>query len=349
MLRFAIPSKGSLHDSTVRFLDSSGLAISRPNPRRYTASIRTLPGVEVLLHRATEIVEKVAAGTIDAGISGFDLVQEYQGGVGRLAVAYEDLGFGRCELVLAVPTHWVDVSSVHDLADLAAEFASQGRQLRIATKFPGLVRDFCHNNGINVFLLVASEGATEAAPELGYTDIIADLTASGATLRDNNLKMISGGTLLQAQACFIVNREAMRADLERRELVHTMLELFEARRRASNYATVNANVPGESVEDVGRRVVALTDLAGIRGPTIAPVFSKPDGTEALEQGRVAQKSARSGDWYAISVVVEQARVLPTVRHLRSLGGSGISVLPVQYVFFEHSEAFARLQATLNVE
>jgi ATP phosphoribosyltransferase len=56
MLRFAIPSKGNLYDGSLAFLESCGLKVSRPNPRRYTAGIRVLPQAEVLLHRPAVIV-----------------------------------------------------------------------------------------------------------------------------------------------------------------------------------------------------------------------------------------------------------------------------------------------------
>src|SRR4029079_2981361 len=95
-LRFAIPSKGNLYDGTILFLDSCGLSVSRPNPRRYTAGMHTLPEVEVLLHRPPAIVEKGAEGEIDIGVSGLDLVEELRGDRDDLLVLYDDLGFGRC-------------------------------------------------------------------------------------------------------------------------------------------------------------------------------------------------------------------------------------------------------------
>lgn len=327
MLRFAIPSKGALSDETLRFFERCGLKISRPNPRRYTASIKTLPDVEVLLHRAPDIVEKVAAGTIDLGVSGYDLVEELGSESDDLLVAYDDLGFGYCELVLAVPDHWLDVTSWHDVADLAAEYARAGKQFRIATKFPNLVRQWCHQHGINVFALIDSQGATEAAPALGYADIIADLTATGTTLRDNHLKMISGGSILQAQACLITNRRTLANDPAKQRIVQSILELVEAHRRARTFVSLIANVPGESVADVGARVARHESLAGLQGPTVAPVYST-DGTTG---------------WYAVSLVVDNANILSAVDHLRSIGSTGITVLPVHYVFAEQAQSFAKLR------
>ncbi|MFM7677268.1 MAG: ATP phosphoribosyltransferase, partial [Roseiflexaceae bacterium] len=165
-LRFAIPSKGSLYDGTMSFFESCGLRIVRPNPRRYTAAISALPGVEVLLHRPADIVEKVADGEIEFGVSGLDLVEELRGDRDDLLVIHDDLGYGRCELVMAVPEAWIDVRSWRDLADLAAELHASGRTLRIATKYAALIRRFCQSHGINSFRISDSQGATEAAPGL---------------------------------------------------------------------------------------------------------------------------------------------------------------------------------------
>ncbi|HZB95346.1 MAG TPA: ATP phosphoribosyltransferase, partial [Herpetosiphonaceae bacterium] len=87
MIRFAIPSKGSLYDSTLLFLEGCGLKVSRPNPRQYTAHIRSLPETEILLHRPSDIVQKVVAGDIDLGITGLDLVREFAGDEPNLLVA----------------------------------------------------------------------------------------------------------------------------------------------------------------------------------------------------------------------------------------------------------------------
>ncbi len=331
-LRFAIPSKGPMYDGSVAFLESCGMRISRSNPRRYTATIRALPGAEVLLHRPSDIVEKVADGEIDLGISGLDYVEEQRGDRDDLLVIYDDLGFGRAELVVAVPEAWIDVTSWGDLADLAMELHAQGRPLRIATKYPALSRRFCYAQGINHFRLIDSQGATEAAPGLGYADIIIDITETGTTLRENQLKIV-GGSILRSQSCLIANRQCLIRNSAALAAVKTVLELVEARQRARSYVQVTANIPGASVEDVGRRVAARRDLAGLQGPTIAPLWSStPDDTQG---------------WYMVTVVVSQERMLELTDHLRELGGAGMAIVQVQYVFEAYSDTYKRLLRELG--
>lgn len=330
-LRFAIPSKGPMYDGSVAFLESCGLRVARSNPRRYTASIKALPGAEVLLHRPADIVEKVADGEIELGISGLDLVEEQRGDRDDLLVIYDDLGFGRAELVIAVPETWIDVTSWNDLADLALELHAQGRPLRIATKYPELLRRFCYAQGINHFRLIDSQGATEAAPGLGYADIIADITETGTTLRENQLKIL-GGPILRSQAGLIANRRCLADNTEARQAVKTLLELVEARQRARSYVQVTANIPGSSIDNVGRRVAERPDLAGLQGPTVAPLWSSQSGD--------------SQGWYMVTIVVPQERMLELVEHLRGLGGGGMAVVSVQYVFEAQSEAYRKVLAEL---
>ena len=327
--RFAIPSKGSLYDDTLAFFESCGLKITRPNPRRYTAGIRALPDVEVLLHRAPDIIEKVASGEIDLGVSGLDLVEEMRGDRDDLLIVYDDLGFGGAELVVAVPEAWIDVSSWHDLADLAVELHAEGRPLRIATKYPALIRRFCYANGITYFRLIDSQGSTEAAPGLGYADMVADITSTGTTLRDNQLKIV-GGPILRSQACLVGRRRSLRDNPDRLAIVRTILELVEARRRDRNYVQVTANIAGESAEDVGRRVAARPEFAGMQGPTVAPVYS-----------------GSGVGWYTVTLFVPQARVMSLVDHLRALGGGALAVVPAQYVFDAQCEAYQQLLVTLG--
>src|SRR5690606_5476901 len=176
---------------------------------------------------------------------------------------------------------------------------------------------FCYANGINYFRLIDSQGATEAAPGLGYADIIVDITETGTTIRDNQLKIV-GRPLLRSQACLIASRRSLRANPSALETTRDVLELMEARRRARRFVQVTANIAGASVEDVGRRVVARPELAGMQGPTIAPVWPGTPGADGPT------------GWFMVTLVVPQERVLALVDHLRALGGGGIAVTPAQY-------------------
>jgi ATP phosphoribosyltransferase len=285
-----------------------------------------LPGVEVLLHRPADIVEKVADGEIEIGVSGLDLVEELRGDRDDLLVIHDDLGYGRCELVMAVPEAWIDVRSWRDLADLAAELHASGRTLRIATKYAALIRRFCQSHGINSFRIIDSQGATEAAPGLGYADVIADITETGTTLRDNQLKIV-GGPILKSQACLIASKKVLRQSPDALDTVKTILEMVEARRRARAVVQVTANIAGASVAEIGQRIVARPELAGAQGPTIAPVWPRDGQRDGL---------------YMVTLVVPQEHVLAVVRHLRTLGGDAIAVMPAQYYFTAQSDTFARV-------
>jgi ATP phosphoribosyltransferase len=290
----------------------------------------------VLLHRPTDIVYKVANGDVDLGITGLDLVREYGADEPNIVVADAHLGFGRSDLIMAVPEAWVDVQSWADLADLAAEYAAAGQQLRIATKYRNLVRSFCYQRGVNVFALIDSQGATEAAPALGYADMIADITETGTTLRENRLKIVAGTRILRSQACLIAGRRALRQDRTKLEVTRTVLELVEARRKARGQAQVIANVPGLSAAAVAERMMESPDLRGLQGPTIASVYSAP--------GAVARPPQ---DWFAVSIIVQGDRVLAAVEQLRTIGSTGIVVLPLQYAFADQSEAVRNLVQELE--
>lgn len=331
-LRIALASKGAYEESTSRFLDSAGLNIWRPNPRQYVGRISAIPEAEVLFQRPEDIVHKVADGSADLGITGYDLVAEHTGDQPDVHVILPDLGYRRCQLVIAVPDSWLDVTTIDDLAELSIDFKRSGRQLRLATKFTNLVSDHLYRNGVNYFTLTAAHGALEAAPALGYADAIADLTETGVTLRDNHLRPIEGGVVLRAQACLIGNVRSLAAVPERMEQARTFIELCEAKIRSRAVRTVTANVSGESAETVASLIVSNLDLAGEAGPTVAPVFAKQPGESGL---------------FSITVIVPANRVLAAVDHLRAAGSSGITVGTPDYMFDNQSAAFAELRAAVG--
>ena len=324
-MRIALPSDGELYDSTIAFMRACGLTVSRPNSRRYTGTVPAIPGVEVLFQRTADVTQKVEEGSAELGVTGLDRVLEYRNDEARAAVLIEDLEYGRCEFVMAVPDSWMDVTSLSDLADLALEFRQEGKQLRIATKYPRLLRGYLYERGINYFTLVPASGAMEAAPAAGYADLIADLTASGVTLRENQLKQLDEGTILASQACLIANPVLLSVSREALALARSIVELMEGHLRAEPYYRLTANVRAASAEEVSSTVLARPDLAGLRGPTVARVYN-------IEEQ----------DWFNVSLLIKKGQLLEAVDHLRDCGAIDVAASQLSYLFNGHSEAYENL-------
>jgi ATP phosphoribosyltransferase len=322
-----------MEDDAIAFLDKCGLPVDRSNPRQYRARIGSLPRVEVTFQRAGDIFAKVDEGSVDLGLTGYDVVAEYRHEDDRVEVLLPTLGFGRCALVLGVPESWIDVSSIHDLAEIAAARRVQGRELKVATKYGNLTRQFLFDHGVNYFSLMESSGAVEAAPSLGYADLIADLTSSGVTLRENRLKTMAGGTILSSEACLIGNRQELARDPSKLERTRRMLEAMEASLRARPFLSITANVQGASADLVARNVIAQGDIAGLQGPTIARVYHKSPEDDS--------------EWFAVTIIVAKDRLQDAVDALRRAGASDITALQISYVFESKAWSFEALLHSLD--
>lgn len=331
-IRLALASKGRMQTDTLAFLGDCGLRVTQLNPRQYVAEMPAIPELEIWFQRSADIVRKVRCGDVSLGITGFDSLAEYRGDGDEIIVLHDTLGFGGCRLVLAVPDGWDDVTSVDDLAVVARRRAAEGHSLRIGTKYEQLVTRFLAEQGIERCELIRAEGALEAGPHMGYVDLIADLTASGITLRENRLKQIDGGTLLTSEACLIGNRQALKNQPEALMVAKQLLEFIEAHLRATGYHAIIANIQGESPEAVAQKVLSQPDLAGLQGPTISPVYLRAPDVR---------------DWYAISIIVRKQRLVQAVGQLRAIGGSGVVVTPATYIFEDEPVTYRKLLAELD--
>jgi ATP phosphoribosyltransferase len=328
-VRIALPSKGSLGQPTLDFLAAAGLQVNKTNPRQYTATIPALPQVWVMFQRPADIPLSVADGRVDLGITGSDRVIERHDQIGEhLLMLHEALNFGHCELLVAVPADWAGVDTVAALAEKAR---SAALPLRVANKYPNVVGAFLDEHGVAPCEQVYADGALEIAPTMGSADFIADISVTGTTLRENYLKPLKDGTILRAQACFIGNRAALQTRPEVRDLAHEMLEYFEAHLTARNRLLVTANIRGESAESVAARIMDQPDLGGLTGPTISPVFSRSPGES----------------WFAVNLVVVRSRLYTAIEQLRGIGGSGVIVSPVSYIFDEYPARCRALDAALG--
>lgn len=329
-LRLAIPSTGALEKGAASLLADSDAAVSRVNSRRYTAEIPSIPGVEVIYQRQSDITTIVDSGNADLGIVGLDRYLESRLEDGDTLVVAPDLEYGHSRLVIAVPDSWLDITSMYDLSDLSLEFHERGRDLRVATKYPRLVKRFFNRNGINYFSMVAINGALEAAPRIGYADIIADISDTGNTLRENNLRTLVDGVAMNSQAIMIGNASLLAGSEFKLSLTRRLLERIEARLRSRSYRRVTANVKGDSEGDIAEMILASPDLSGMAGPTVSRVYTS-DGNR----------------WFAVQIVTRKQDVLRVVDHLRQLGGTGTAVSDLQFLYHSECSLYKRLVDNLD--
>lgn len=224
-ITLAVPSKGRLEELTREWFAARGLTISRPGgARSYLGVMDGEPDVTVRFFPASEIARELIRGNIDVGVTGRDLIHETSE-TGPDSVTFAlPMGFGHADVVIAVPEAWIDVTHLHDLADVASDFRSRHKRwLRIATKYITITRQHFARAGIAEYRIVESLGATEAAPASGAADIVVDITSTGSTLAANGLRVLEDGVMLKSEANLIVSRTAPWSDAQRAQ-VATLLQ-----------------------------------------------------------------------------------------------------------------------------
>jgi ATP phosphoribosyltransferase len=206
----AVPSKGRLMERTQALFAEAGLVIRKiGHERGYRGAIDGLEGVEVAFLSAAEIAQQLRLGRVHLGVTGEDLVRETIPEADAYVEMIHPLGFGNADVVVAVPTCWIDVARMLDLEDVGAVFRREhGRRLRVATKYMNLTRRYFAEKGVTGYRIVESLGATEGTAAAGTAEIIVDITTTGATLRANHLKVLEDGVILRSQANLVASRAA---------------------------------------------------------------------------------------------------------------------------------------------
>lgn len=211
MIRLGVPSKGRLMEQTFDWFADRGVRLSRAgSDREYAGRVEGVEGVSLVLLSAGEIPRELAAGRIELGVTGTDLVREKLAGWSSDLVEVAPMGFGHADLILAVPDCWHDCTDLDDFAAIARDFrAEHGFRLRIATKYHRLVRAWLSAHEVADYQLVDSQGATEGTVANLTAEAIADITSSGETLRANNLHILDEAPILRSQATLFASRAAM--------------------------------------------------------------------------------------------------------------------------------------------
>ena len=201
-------SKGRMKAEAEKVFKKKKLKIIRESERSLIGSIKGYPNIRVLYMNATEIVEALGKGIGDIGISGKDLWLESDQSIQSNIALAKQYNWGRSDLIVAVDTMWIDCINPTDLEDISYEFYQKKKRLmRCATKFKNLAHGWFNSKGITQYELISSLGATEAANKL-TADLIVDLSTTGETLRQNNLKVID--TILSSSACLFYAKKSIK-------------------------------------------------------------------------------------------------------------------------------------------
>ena len=203
LITIGLPSKGRLKDKAISFFYKNGFKILQSKKERnYFGVIENEPNVKIIFLHAKEIIQRLGDGTLDIGVSGLDLLGESDKNLRDKISIKRKLGFGNANLVIAVPDDWIDVQTIADLEEVSFDIrAKKNRRLRVATKYPNLTNEFLISKGITQYKIVPSLGATETYPFIGSSEIITDITSTGKTLADNNLRVLKDGLILRSTAC----------------------------------------------------------------------------------------------------------------------------------------------------
>ena len=217
LITIGLPSKGRLKDKAISFFNVRGLKILQSEKERnYFGTIENKPNIKIkiiFLH-AKEIIQRLGDGTLDIGVSGLDLLKESDKNLQDKIYIQKKLDFGNANLVIAVPDDWIDVQTIADLEEVSFDIRfKRNARLRVATKYPNLTNNFLNSKGVTQYKLISSLGATETYPFIGSSEIISDITSTGKTLADNDLRVLKDGLILESKAClFIAKKKTVSLD-----------------------------------------------------------------------------------------------------------------------------------------
>lgn len=309
-LILALQSKGRLSEQTHAFFAECGLPVATGAGREYTGSIKGLPGVEIMFLQSGEIPLHLEAGTAHLGITGEDLMREKCFQMDVNLALLKQLGYGRADLVVAVPRAWIDVDHMADLDEVCTDFHRRhGRRLRIATKYLSLTREFFARHGIVDYRIAESLGATEGAPASGAAEAITDITSTGASLAANHLKALGDGVILRSQACLAAS---LRARWSARALasLRLLLDMLEGKARAADMQLVQFTA--------SRNQATLTRALKTLGEGGCKVTLTAAGS-ALQ--------CANGDLHAVIAALHMA------------GCTGVSAARAEYIFDAHNPVY----------
>ena len=293
LLKLGLP-KGSLEQATIELFRKAGWKISG-GERSYFPAIDDAE-IRCTLMRPQEMPRYIADGTLDAGVTGKDWIEE--NGVELHVVAdfvYSKVSRRPTRWVLAVPAD----SPIRSLADVKGK--------RIASEMTNFPRRFFAERGIDV-QVEFSWGATEAKAAEGLVDAIVEVTETGSTIRAHGLRIVAD--LLESNPQLVANPAAM-ADAWKRDKIQQIERLLMGALAAESKVGIKLNVPQRCLETV----IAL--LPSLAAPTVASLYQ----TAALHDEQ----------WLSVETIIAEAVVRDLIPKLLQAGASGIVEYPLNKI------------------
>lgn len=276
MLRVALPNKGQLAEPSLAMLKEAGYLLTSGSRELVVQDPDN--DAEFFFLRPRDIAIYVGEGTLDVGITGRDLLLDANAPADELM----QLGFGPSTFRLATTP------------ELAGDIANLDGK-RIATSYPGILQAWLANKGLKA-TVVSLDGAVENAVRLGVADAVADVVATGTTLRMAGLSIV-GEPLLHSEA-LLIRRSGVAMDSATENFIRRLQGVIVAR----TYVMVDYDCKVELVE----RACAITP--GIESPTLSPL--------------------KDPEWVAVRAMVPKREVHHVMDELYDLGARGILVTEI---------------------
>ena len=311
MLNIALPSSGPLYQSTIDFLNDAGISINRSSSRAYTGITTFDENIKIIFQRQSDICLSLDNKVADLGVMGLDRYKEYINNSSS-KVVIEKMGYGNCDLVIAVPQSW---QNVNNMSELRTAKQTNSSTLKVATKYPVQTNAFFSTNGLKNYEIISTNGAVEVAPQTGLADIIVDISSTGTTIRDNDLKILDDGYLLFSQATMISNPELLSKSEDKLKSAKRLLYFILGHMNSKLYNTIIFNIESENENQLFEMLNQYSSIRGIIGPTIAKVYSSDER-----------------NWFSVTIVVSNEKLGEAIEILDKLKAEGITIVQNKLVF-----------------
>jgi ATP phosphoribosyltransferase len=239
-IKLAVQKDGRLTENSLQLLRNCNLDIEKFSDK-LVVSVRNFK-LDLLFLRDDDIPEYVQDGVAELGIVGEDIIKETKSDVKIV----KKLGFGRCNLRIAIPEN-IELKNSSDL-----------NQKRIATSFPNILTEYLQRNKIEAKVVHIS-GSVEAAPSLGIADYICDLVSTGNTLKLNKLK--ASINVLESEAV-LIKTKGLQKDSDKFKIYLNLLSRIESVLNAKNSKYLMMNVEKDSLKAL------LNLIPSLKSPTV---------------------------------------------------------------------------------